>query len=203
MKTKFYAWALFLAILNATSAFAEGEPIANSKLPSYFVGGNLGGALETEGPGNKLLLNYGVKVGVLAGNLGETQIGVSLSYDRASQKLSIPTTSNTGLGASVNSTESATAIYNDLNLAFLFSRVANSGFYGGPNIGLAVLAASYDNAFSPGQSFTNFELGAEMGYEYFLSDRFSMGPDLRYEHVFQSNHGENLIKATFAGNFYI
>ena len=85
---------------------------------------------------------------------------------------------------------------NDLNLQFLLMRVATTGFYIGPNVGVAIFTGSIDNSSLSVDSTTRFEAGAQTGYEVFLSDGFSVGPDVRWEHIFGSQTLQNQLKFT-------
>jgi hypothetical protein len=154
-----------------------------------FISLTAGGFYRTENIlNNHVLFDYGIKAGVISGQIGESKLGFALSYDRAS-----------------TSEGSATAAINDLNLQMLFMRVNNSGFYFGPNVGLAIITASNSVA---SDSTSKLEAGLGLGYEFFLSDGFSIGPDVRYEHLFIGDNGGststayNVLKFALAGNFH-
>jgi hypothetical protein len=147
-----------------------------------FVSVLAGGAYGLESSANNsVLFDYGIKVGVISGDFGGSKVGFALSYDRFSQTFG-----------------DVTASLNDLNLQMLLMRVGNSGFYFGPNIGLAIATASL-GAYSA--SASKFEAGAGFGYEFFASDSFSIGPDVRYEHIF-TDSASNAIRFALAGNFH-
>ena len=130
---------------------------------------------------NSVYFDYGIKAGILAGQLGESKFGFTLSYDRFSQ-----------------TTAGITAASNDLNLQLLLMRLNNGGLYFGPNLGLNIATLSYGSA---SLSDSRFEIGAGFGYEFFMTDGFSIGPDVRYEHVF-SSFANNVLKFALAGNFH-
>lgn len=156
-----------------------------------FVALNAGGYYNLDNPANNnVLFDYGVKAGFVTGASGDTKIGFALSYDRNSRSFNA-----FGVGA--------TTVYNDLNLQMLFMRLANSGFYFGPNVGLAIFSTSYDSG-APGYSNSNFEVGASAGYEAYLTDSFSIGPDVRYEHVFGDSPTKlNALKFTLQGTIHL
>ena len=151
-----------------------------------FVSVLAGGAYGLNSSVNhNVLFDYGIKAGVISGDIGGSKVGFALSYDRFSQSY----------------ISGITGTLNDLNLQMLLMRVGNSGFYFGPNIGLAISTISYDNFPALNGSTSKFEAGAGFGYEFFLSDGFSIGPDVRYEHIF-TDTANNIMKFTLAGNFH-
>jgi hypothetical protein len=150
-----------------------------------FVSLNLGGFYNLDTPpNNKVLFDYGVKAGAVTGQIGDSKLAFAVSYDRASSD---------DFGFS--------SAYNDINLEMLFMRIGNSGFYIGPNVGLAIRTVSEDGVDGASTSFTDFEAGGSVGYEVFLSDGFSIGPDVRYEHIFGDSK-LNCLKFTLAGTIH-
>lgn len=132
---------------------------------------------------NKVLFDYGVKLGMTTSQMDSGgRLGFALSFDRVSQ-----------------SSGSLTAAYNDLNVQMLMMRIANGGLYLGPNVGLAITSLSDSSGNSITQ--TDFEAGFGIGYEAYLSDSFSIGPDVRYEHIF-STFPANVIKFALAGSLH-
>ena len=134
------------------------------------------------GSSNSVLFDYGVKAGVISNDMGSMKLGFALSFDRVSQTVDIYTSS-----------------VNDINVQMLFMRVGTTGFYFGPNIGLAI------NTLSDGTTSTSdsrFEAGAGFGYEFFMTDGFSIGPDVRYEHVFVPSIAYNTLKFDLAFNLH-
>jgi hypothetical protein len=162
-----------------------------------FVSVNLGGFYVTDNvPDNKVLFDYGIKAGVVTGQMGDTKIGFALSWDRVSQSYDY------GEGTS------ATSSVNDISLQMLFMRIANTGFYFGPSIGLDIAKGSYSSAdpssgisYNASESDTYFAAGAQAGYDVYLTDTFSVGPEVRYEHIFGTAK-TNLIKFTLDGSFH-
>jgi hypothetical protein len=160
-----------------------------------FVSVNLGGYYSLASvPDHNVLFDYGIKVGVITGQLGDSKIAFDLNFDRTSQSVD--------LGGGVTET----AAYNDLNLEMLFMRMGNSGFYIGPNIGMAILTDSADDGAgnSVSVSKTYLEVGVGLGYDAYLSDTFSIGPNFRYEHVFSGSAGNdgNVIKFAVSGSYH-
>jgi hypothetical protein len=155
-----------------------------------FVSVLAGGAYQLESSQNhNVLFDYGVKVGVLSGDMGGTKMAFALSYDRFSQSVD-----TTLLGH-------VTSAINDINVQLLFMRIANSGFYFGPNLGIAINTVSFGNLPSANDTATKFEAGAGFGYEFFMTDGFSIGPDVRFEHVF-TDAAFNTLKFAIAANFH-
>jgi hypothetical protein len=158
-----------------------------------FFGVNLGGFYNTDNPpGSSVLFDYGVRVGFITGQVGDTKFGFGLSFDRASSSQSIED-------------ETIHTHYNDINLQMLFMRIANSGFYFGPNVGLSIVSGTDDiGGVSDAADLitqTRLEAGAEMGYEAYLSDSFAIGPDVRYDHIFGSDY-INVLKFTMGGTLH-
>lgn len=154
----------------------------SSGFASVLLGGYSNLASSTSNS-NKVLFDYGVKIGMTTSQMESgARLGFALSFDRVSQS---------ALGL--------TAAYNDLNVQMLWMRISNSGLYLGPNVGLAITSLS--DSFGNGISQSDFEAGFGIGYEAFLSDNFSIGPDVRYEHIFSSGSA-NVIKYTLAGTLH-
>ncbi len=149
-----------------------------------------GGAYQFNGgANNNVLFNYGAKIGLNTSQMGDfARLGFALAYDRTTQ-------SQDNFLPGLN----LTTTYNDLNFQVLFMRVGNSGLYFGPNIGLAIFSTS--TTIGGSSSSSNFEAGAGIGYEAFLTDTFSVGPDVRYEHVFGTPSAD-YIKFALAGTFH-
>ncbi|MBC7398251.1 MAG: hypothetical protein H7333_12485 [Bdellovibrionales bacterium] len=147
----------------------------------------------TQNSSNNVIFDYGIKVGLNTSQLGDfARLGFALSFDRVSRSYSASVFFPVG---------SYNVAYSDLNLQLLFMRVFNSGFYFGPNIGLAFASSSYDITSAYNASSSDFEAGLGLGYEVFLSDSFAIGPDVRYEHIF-STGGANYLKFALAGTFH-
>ena len=151
-----------------------------------FFAVNLGGAYNMSGSNNNVAFDYGVKIGGIANQDGDTKLGFSLSYDR---------NSNTSNGFSY--------AYNDINAQMQWMRIGGSGFYFGPNVGLEILTrgdGSIGTTFIPGNTSNYFEAGAQLGYEAFVTDTFAVGPDVRYDYLFSPKM--SLIRFTLQGTFH-
>lgn len=68
----------------------------------------------------------------------------------------------------------------DILLQMLFRKVSNSGFYFGPEAGIAIASVLSINA-------TAFEVGGLAGYDFFVSDGFSLGAEAKYDYQFKSD----------------
>lgn len=65
----------------------------------------------------------------------------------------------------------------------LFRKVGDTGFYFGPEFGID-FSSSTASLFSPfSSSGTGLTYGADVGYDYYFSPSFSMGPDVQYEYT--------------------
>ena len=162
-----------------------------------FISINLGASYDLSEFYNKsVLFDYGFKVGMVAGQLSYSKMVVALSYDRSSRSLDY------GIDGGNEASSS-----NDLNFQFLFTRLGDSGFYFGPNVGLFIRSITLGS--DPSQSQTAFEAGVGFGWDTYLSNSFSVGPDFRYEHAFTTNsnaifqnESPNTMKATVSGSFH-
>jgi hypothetical protein len=120
-----------------------------------FLGVKLGGLYLLENnTNNKILFDYGVQAGVTVYDAESSKLTFGLSFDRSED-------------------------LNNLNLQLLATRILNSGFYIGPDLGILIQSGSI-------ASSTDFSLGAEFGYEIFMTNSISISPELRYQHVFSS-----------------
>jgi hypothetical protein len=131
---------------------------------------------------NSLLFDFGAKFGMNLSNLDFAWLAFALSYDYVAD----PNNSSTGFA--VNSSRA----YHDLNLQMLFTRVGQSGFYFGPTGGLALFPSNGSLAGTGSAANSYFEVGAVGGYDFFFSRSFSIGPDVRYQHIFTSD--ANILK---------
>ncbi|MBS1958752.1 MAG: hypothetical protein JST80_04695 [Bdellovibrionales bacterium] len=137
----------------------------------FFFGPTAGGLVSTDG--GDVQFEWGVKVGANAANMGGAQFAPTFSFHRFQ-------TSTLGVSASLNY----------LNAEFLFRRISNSGFYIGPQIGLAITSASW----------SSFIAGAVLGYDMQISDGFSIGPDVKFDHFFAVGGGNTI---TFGLDFLL
>ncbi len=153
---------------------------------SLLLGGHFN-PTQNLGGGTIMDFMFGAKAGFHAMNLDFGRLSFALSYDYVSQ--------STPAGfVSVNQD------FHDLNVQVLMTRLGGSGFYLGPNIGLAMFT---NNTGFGGGGVNNmssyFEFGVGAGYEIFVSPSFAIGPDLRYEHI--STVQRDAIKFALQGSF--
>ena len=127
--------------------------------------------------GNSLLLDFGAKFGMNFSNLDFAWLAFALGYDYVADS------TNTSSGFAVAQSRS----YHDLNLQILLTRVGQSGFYFGPTGGIAIMPSNGSLYPATSSSMTYFEVGAVGGYDFFFSKSFSIGPDVRYQHIFTSD----------------
>jgi hypothetical protein len=153
---------------------------------SLLLGGHFN-PTQNSGGGTTMDFMFGAKAGFHAVNLDFGRLSFALSYDyvNASSSAGFFTVSQS---------------FHDLNAQVLMTRLGGSGFYLGPNIGLAMFT---NNAGFGGTGVNNmssyFEFGIGTGYEIFVSPGFAIGPDLRYEHI--STVQRDAIKFALQGSF--
>jgi hypothetical protein len=127
--------------------------------------------------GSSLLLDFGAKFGMNVSNLDFGWLAFALSYDYVADS------NTTSAGYAVTQSRS----YHDLNLQMLLTRVGQSGFYFGPTGGIAIVPANVSIYPSTSSATSYFEVGAVGGYDFFFSKSFTIGPDVRYQHIFTSD----------------
>ena len=115
---------------------------------------------------------YGARFGVNATQLGDFgKLAFGLSFDRY-----------TLAGSSIPSYVSASVT--TIAAQLLVRKIANSGFYFGPEAGLAIMTSSGTfNGFSASESNNAFNIGAVIGYDFYLNQNFSVGPEIHYDHI--------------------
>jgi hypothetical protein len=151
--------------------------------PRLFVSLSAGGLLLTgHTDADRVLFDYGGRVGLIAGQIGNFKLAIDLNYDRAS----ITTTIADGVYHASG--------FSDYNLQLLLAPLSMSGFYFGPNAGVLFRSDTIDDV-DTGSGGKNFELGGSLGYAIPINDLFSIGPDLRYDHDFGPTY-LNLLKFT-------
>ena len=134
-----------------------------------------GGYANLNSTTNQVVFDMGVKAAINASNLDFAWLTFGLSYDYISN---LTPGAMAGAGTSMH----------DLNAQVLFTRIGNSGFYGGAIGGLVITSLGSLYA-TPGvsTSTTRFQIGADAGYDFFVSDSFSLGPEVRFEHLLPSS----------------
>ncbi len=125
-----------------------------------FFGANLGGFTNLALTSSELKFNWGGRFGINVSQLGDfSKLAFALAYNNTSG------TVNASLG--------------ELMVQALFRKVGNSGFYFGPQIGLAFISVGFSGLSA---STSEFEYGALLGYDYYFSDGFSLGPVVQLTH---------------------
>lgn len=69
-------------------------------------------------------------------------------------------------------------------------KISNTGVYFTPEFGVGFISGV--------GSSTQFAGGAVLGYEYFVSDNFSIGPDISYLRIFHPTQGTNSARFTIS-----
>ncbi len=127
-----------------------------------YVGVTGGLAIWNSSPiDSKSQFDYGFRFGANMGQLGtfsKFAAGMAIDHFSVSSDANIPN--------SVSVTHIA--------VQFLFRKISNTGFYFGPEVGLGLSSAN-------GISATGLVMGGTAGYEYFVTDKFSMGPELHFD----------------------
>jgi hypothetical protein len=154
---------------------------------SLLLGGHFN-PTQNLGGGTTMDFMFGAKAGFHATNLDFGRLSFALSYDYVS-------------ASAAAGFISLNQDFHDLNVQVLMTRLGGSGFYLGPNIGLAMFASS---AGFGGAGVSNmssyFEFGVGAGYEIFVSPSFAIGPELRYESI--STVQRDAIKFALQGGFH-
>jgi hypothetical protein len=152
-----------------------------------YAGINLGGALAASNGNTTFKFNYGARFGVNAGQVGDfSKFAVGLSFNRSSFS---------DLSFQYNVTE--------VMMQFLLRKIANSGFYFGPEVGIMVLDSTISGfgATNSGSN-TKFNLGGVVGYDFFFNPQFSIGPEIQYTHPLASNTSLSLVKFLINGTVH-
>ncbi len=148
-----------------------------------FFGVNLGGFTDLSLSSSPIKFNWGGRFGVNAAQLGDfSKLAFAISYNHTSNSVT-------------DGTDKASATLSELGAQMLFRKVGNTGFYFGPEIGLAILSLTV-NADSGSDSA--FFYGAVTGYDYYLSNGFSMGPQVQITHF----TGNTPLKFSLDGTFH-
>ena len=148
-----------------------------------FFGVNLGGYTNLALTSSPIKFNWGGRFGVNAAQLGDfSKLAFALSY-------------NNTTNSATSGTNSASATVSELGAQMIFRKVGNTGFYFGPEIGLAILSLTVN---SNSASTSEFEYGVVTGYDYYLSNGFSMGPQVQLTHF----TGNTPLKFSLDGTFH-
>ena len=147
-----------------------------------YFGATLGGYKVISAGGGDVRFNYGGRFGVNVAQLGDfSKFAFGLAFNRSS-------VSNFGISTSVN----------ELMVQLLFRKIANSGFYFGPEFGLAFISSDFGGLASSSTN-TDFDVGGLVGYDYYFSPSFSVGPEV---HVTHASSGGTILKFLLSGTFH-
>jgi hypothetical protein len=132
-----------------------------------------GGSFQVFSPNvgnNDVLFNYGARFGVIGNKWGDfARPAFGLIYTRNS-------ISTNGFSFSTN----------EILGQLIFRKVSNSGFYFGPELGLAFRTAP-DVDSGNSDTFDSFEAGLVGGYDYYFNSSFSFGPELHLDRIGNSS----------------
>ncbi len=147
--------------------------------------------------GSDLLFNFGVKFGFIASRFDFANLGFALSYDYV-----FDSNNNNNQFFFVSRS------YHDLNVQALLTRMGQTGFYFGPTLGFAIFPQQNQLGISPmnqNQATSLFQAGAVAGCEFFASKSLSIGPDVRFQHLFSNTpliSAANVVKIAVQLNLY-
>ena len=130
----------------------------------------------------KSQFGYGLRFGAnmtQLGNFSKFAAGLFLDHYSLAASNGIPAQNNTSVLAQFN-----------------FRKIANTGFYFGPELGLEIISAT--------TSATVFAAGVNAGFEYLVNDSFSFGPDLHFDSHGSSSASASAIetKVFLSGTFH-
>ena len=117
--------------------------------------------------------DYGARAGFNAVQMGDFgKLALAVSFDRFSV--------NSDVLTAINASQADNFILGQV----LVRKVGNTGLYFGPEAGLAIVSQSVTTlGVTTSASANAFTIGGVVGYELFLSDSFSVGPEFHYNHV--------------------
>lgn len=145
-----------------------------------FFGVNLGGSLLNL-TGATIQFNWGARFGVNTAQLGDfSKLAFSIAYNSSTYS---------------DTTGAASATISELMIQPLFRKVANTGFYFGPEIGLLFASASISGATLG--STNRFNFGVLTGYDYYFTNSFSLGPEIHFTNVSEFSQFKFLMGGTF------
>jgi hypothetical protein len=114
-------------------------------------------------------LSWGARGGVNVAQLDFAKFAIGISFNHVDQTPVV-------VGGSTISD-------NRIFAQLLFRKVGDTGFYFGPQFGIDF--SNSTNVLVPALSLSGSGLtyGVDMGYDYYFSPSFSMGPDVQYEYT--------------------
>ena len=114
--------------------------------------------------------DYGARAGFNVTQMGDFgKLALAVHFDRFS------------VNSQVNPDYSTA--YNFILGQVLVRKVGNTGLYFGPEAGLAIVSQSTTLPLVATTSANAFAIGGVVGYEQFLGDSFSVGPEVHFDHV--------------------
>jgi len=142
-----------------------------------YIGGQLGlgmnivGATTTSVATTTNAFTWGFRGGVNVAQLGDfAKFALGISYTN--------TTYNPTLSATVSSIN--TLVDNQIMAQILFRKIGGSGFYIGPELGAEIIT---NTVLGIAYNGTVFSFGGDMGYDLYLSQNISLGPDIRFDYA--------------------
>jgi hypothetical protein len=135
----------------------------------FYLAPQLGANFSLETGGTTDFI-WGARAGVNATQLGDfSKLAIGLTFLHSQSSTTISTTT-------------LTAATNQVLVQMLFRKVGNTGFFFGPELGLSFLSltATGSTVSVTGSAFT---FGLDVGYDYYVSDGFSFGPDVHWTNV--------------------
>ena len=182
---KFCLVALFATLITG-SAFAD-----QTNDSRFFVSADLGIFTRADNslPNNNVLFDYGAKLGFSALDLGFSKLGFAVTYDRNRRS------------ADIGVSSSAYVDLNNIDLQVLFLNIAGTGIYAGPIAGVLIATDGLElsaqdlglaSGVSGSQTSVYFTAGLAAGFDVAILDCLSVGPEVRYEHIFGDVKGNDL-----------
>ncbi len=195
-KTIFSVLALSL-LLFSPGSFAQSpdkhpdsSEIMNARDWGGFVSIFAGGFSALSGTDNNPLFSYGLRAGMNLDQTGFSKFALDLTFNRESESVNI---------SGLQSWQAT----NELLFQGLFREAWKTGFYFGPELGIAIMNVTQNipNDQLSGSSVV-FEFGGLAGYEFFVGKSFSFGPEVQLVHVWGSSISTTDINqvATGTGN---
>ena len=152
-----------------------------------YLGALIGGTYNFDANPKNVRFDIGARTGINAAQLGDSKLAFGLEFNYTS----LPSTPS----VSVNSF--------DIMLQMLIRKISNGGFYVGPELGLAFNSVSFSTTPALNETLTTFAVGAVAGYDFYLGDAFSVGPELKLDHHFKASGTNTALPATTAMRFLI
>jgi hypothetical protein len=141
------------------------------KAHSIYVGGVVGGFYGLTGTGNKLQMGFGGRAGYNLMPLYKGIFSIGAHFSTTSRTTTVGTATNV-------------ASYTEVTFNPLLRNIGKLGFYMGPEIGIGTRKLTRTvGTVSALASGTVLDIGANIGFEYHLSEHLTIGPDLHLTHL--------------------